>query len=166
MSLLLYFWLFLKASLISTGGFGNLPSLHADLTSRGWASDRQFAEALTIGQLSPGPNGLWAISLGYLTRGIPGSALALFAITLPPLFILLIERAYRRVEGHPASLGFMRGLTLAVSGIFFIVMLTLLRSQGVGVKSVAIAASAIALALTRRIPIVAIIALAGVAGYL
>ena len=52
---LVYFWLLLKASLFSTGGTGNLPSIHADLLARGWATDRHFAEALAIGQISPGP---------------------------------------------------------------------------------------------------------------
>ncbi len=98
---LLYFWLFLKASLFSTSGLGSLPSLHADLLARRLASDRQFAEALTIGQLSPGPNGLWVVSLGYLTAGLPGSLLALLALTLPPLLILAIERGYRRVRSCP-----------------------------------------------------------------
>ncbi len=33
----LYFLLFLKASLFSSGGFSNLPSLHQDLLGAGWA---------------------------------------------------------------------------------------------------------------------------------
>jgi len=61
---LLYFWLILKASLFSTGGNGNLPSIHADMLARGWATERHFAEALAIGQIRPGPNGLWVVCLG------------------------------------------------------------------------------------------------------
>ena len=34
MSILEFFWLFLKASLLSTGGLGNLPFLHKDLIGR------------------------------------------------------------------------------------------------------------------------------------
>ncbi len=48
MNPLLYFWLFLKASLFSTGGFGNLPSLHHDLLARGWATESQFAESMNL----------------------------------------------------------------------------------------------------------------------
>lgn len=65
-----YFWTFLEASLFSTGGTGNLPSLHADLIANHAATNQQFAEALAIGQMSPGPTGLWVIGLGYLTRGL------------------------------------------------------------------------------------------------
>jgi len=159
-----YYWLFLKASLFSTGGMGNLPSLHADLLARHWATERQFAESLAIGQISPGPNGLWVISLGYFTRGVPGSLLALLAITLPPLLVLWLERAYRRVQDHPAVEGFMRGLSLAVAGVFAVVLIGLLRSQATGVAGILTALAAIGLGRTGRVPVIAIIVLAGVVG--
>src|SRR5256885_13062862 len=77
----IYFLLFLKASLFSTGGFSNLPSLHQDLIANGWAKEADFGQSIAIGQISPGPNGLWVISLGYLTYGYLGAFLALIAIT-------------------------------------------------------------------------------------
>lgn len=161
---LLFFWLFLKASLFSTGGLGSLPSLHADLLARHWASERQFAEALTIGQLSPGPNGLWVVSLGYLAGGLPGSLLALLALLLPPLLILAVEHAYRRVRDHPAADGFVAGLSLAVAGVFAVALLSIFRDAGLSLRTGTLAAGAIALALTKRIPLFGIIGLAGVAG--
>jgi chromate transporter len=160
----LYLWLFLKASLFSTGGMGNLPSLHADLMARHWATEREFAESLVIGQISPGPNGLWVISLGYFTRGVPGSLLALVGITLPPLLVLWVEKIYRRVQDHPAVEGFMRGLSLAVAGVFAVVLMGFLHSQSTGVAGIVIAATAIAIGLGRRIPVIAIVAVAGVVG--
>ncbi len=163
---LLYFWLFLKASLFSTGGLGNLPSLHADLVARRLASDRQFAESLTIGQLSPGPNGLWVISLGYLTAGLPGSLLALLAICLPPLLILAVERGYRRVQHHPAAEGFVSGLSLAVAGVFAVALSGILHSAGFSLRTGIIALTAAVLSLTRRVPLFGIIGLAGLAGML
>ena len=163
---LLFFWLFLKASLFSTGGFGSLPSLHADLLARRLATDPQFAEALTIGQLSPGPNGLWVISLGYLSAGLPGSLLALLAITLPPLLILVIERGYRRVQDHPAAAGFVSGLSLAVSGVFAVALSGILHSAGLSFRTGVIAAVAAALSLTRRVPLFGIIGLSGLVGVL
>ncbi len=161
---LLFFWLYLKASLFSTGGYGSLPSLHADLLARRWASERQFAEALTIGQLSPGPNGLWVVSLGYLSGGLPGSLLALLAILLPPLLILVIERGYRRVENHPAADGFVSGLSLAVAGVFAVALLGILRSAGFSPRTGALFVGAVALALTKRVPLFGIIGLAGLVG--
>lgn len=166
MNLLLYFLIFLKASLLSSGGTGNLPSLHNDLVPAGVAHDRQFAEALLIGQIAPGPTGLWAVSLGYLTRGLPGGLLATVAIALPPLLILVVERLYRRVEQHPAVEGFMRGLSLAIVGVFVVVLTRLLVSFGVDVRSIAIAVIAAVLGSFRRVPLPAILVLAAGAGLL
>ena len=61
-----FFLIFLKASLLSFGGLGNLPFLHTDLIALGWAQESDFLTAIAVGQMSPGPTGLWSISLGYL----------------------------------------------------------------------------------------------------
>jgi chromate transporter len=161
---LTYFWLLLKASLFSTGGQGNLPSLHEDFLARGWATERQFAEALAVGQVSPGPSGLWVISLGYLTRGWLGAALALVAIILPPLLVLAVERLYRRVGDHPAVRGFVRGLSLAVVGIFLVVLAGLLRGSGLDAVTVLIALGSVVLGASRRVPVIAVLGLGALAG--
>src|SRR5579884_3008721 len=105
---ILYFLLFLKASLFSTGGFSNLPSLHQDLLGARWASDADFANSIAIGQISPGPNGLWVISLGYLTYGYFGAALALLAITLTALLVLGVAAIYARIQSRRRVEGVMR----------------------------------------------------------
>ncbi len=160
-----FFLLALKASLFSTGGLGNVPSLHDDLvTARGWATERQFAEAIAVGQVSPGPNGLWAVSLGYLLGGLKGALLSLVAICLPPFLILLVDRLYRRVQDHPAVEGFVSGLSLAVASVFAMTLFNLLQKNGLNGESVLIAAASLALGATRRVPVAVIIALAAVVG--
>lgn len=159
-----YFWLLLKASLFSTGGNGNLPSLHADLLPLGWATDRQFAESLAIGQISPGPSGLWVICLGYLTYGLAGALLATLAICLPPMLILAVDRLHRRVGDHPAMQGFTRGLGIAVAGHSLVVLLTLLVANGINARSLLIVAVSVALGLSKRVPVAVMLALAGLAG--
>lgn len=161
-----YFLLFLKASLFSTGGFSNLPSLHQDLLARDWAHNADFGESIAIGQISPGPNGLWVISLGYLTYGIPGACCALVAITLPPLLVLLVERSYKHIEQWSWSQGAMRGVSVAVIGLLLTVIWTILHQPGVDWVGWLIALGAFGLALSRRVNIVAILALGGVAGYI
>lgn len=166
MNLNVLFGLLLRASLFSTTGTGNVPSLHADLVPRGWATDAQFAQALAVGQVSPGPSGLWVVSLGFLIAGPNGAALALVAILLPPLLILVVERVYQRIQHHPVVEGFVRGLGLAVVGIFAVVLVRLWASAGGGERGLVIAAASAALGATRRVPIVVILAGAGVAGVL
>lgn len=163
---LVYFWLLLKASLFSTGGTGNLPSIHADTLLRGWATDRHFAEALAIGQISPGPSGLWVVCFGYLTYGIGGALLATLAIMIPPFFVLAVAALHRRIGDHPAMQGFVRGLGLAVSGIFIVVVVQLLQENGIDWRSISVVLVAIALGLSNRLPIPVMLGLAAVAGML
>jgi chromate transporter len=159
------FWIMFRAALLSTTGTGNLPIVHQDLLSRGWATDRQFAESLAIGQISPGPTGLWVISLGYLVGGWKGAALTLIAIALPPLLVLaLVHGLYRRIGHHPATQGFVRGLGLAVAGIFVIVLSGIMNTAGWTPTNLLIALGAISLGATRRVPVVLILALAAIVG--
>lgn len=164
MSAALYFLLLLKGSLFSTSGMGNVPSIHADFLARRWATERQVAEALTIGQIAPGPNGLWVVSFGYLTLGLVGAALALVAICLPPLLVLLLDRAYQKLRDQPAVKGFSRGLSLAVIGIFAEVLVGLLHTAGIDWQTFAILLAAVCLGTVRRIPVIAVIAAAALAG--
>ncbi len=121
---LIYFLLFLKASLFSTGGFSNLPSLHQDLLANGWAKEVNFGQSIAIGQISPGPNGLWVISLGYLTYGYLGAFLALIAITIPALLVLVVSAGYARIEHRVWVRGAMHGVSLAVVGLLLTVVWT------------------------------------------
>jgi chromate transporter len=162
---LIYFLLFLKASLFSTGGFSNLPSLHQDLIGNGWAGEGDFGESIAIGQISPGPNGLWVISLGYLTYGFLGAFMALIAITLPALLVLLVSAGYHRIEHQRWVPGFMRGISLSVVGITLTVVWAIMQQPGTDWRGWLIAAAAFGLALNQRINIFVILTLAGIAGY-
>ncbi len=106
---LTFFWLVLRASLLSSGGLGNLPLLHQDLLARHWASDRDFASALAIGQVAPGPNGLWVVALGFLVYGLPGAALSAVAVVARRSWwcrsaaFTSVTRASRRSVGSSAA---------------------------------------------------------------
>jgi len=162
----LYFLLFLKASLFSTGGLSNLPSLHRDLLAEGWAEEADFGQAVVIGQLSPGPNGLWVVGLGYFTYGPLGALLALIAITIPAFLVLAVSAGYGRIERSRRVPGAMRGVSLAVIGVLLSVVWTILRQPGMDWRGLLIAAGACALAATRRVRLPFILGIAACVGYL
>jgi chromate transporter len=163
---LLYLFLFIKASLFSSGGFSNLPSLHQDLLAQGWAIEDDFGQALAIGQISPGPNGLWVVSLGYLTYGVPGALLAVLAITIPPFLVLFVAAVYKRIATLNWVSALMRGVSFAIVGLTLSVCWTILSSSKLDWRSAVIALAACGLALTKRVNIVIILLLAAAAGYL
>lgn len=166
MNWLLYFWLFLKASLLSFGGFGNLPFLVKDLTALGWASDVDFVNAIAVGQLSPGPSGLWSISLGYITFGWLGSFLALVALSIPPLFTLVMVAFYHRIEKYAFVKNFSRGLMLGVIGLMLGTTWTLAQTTIIEWRDFIIVLAAFGLALSKKVPVIVIFVLAGLAGFL
>jgi chromate transporter len=160
-----YFLLFLKASLFSTGGLSNLPSLHQDLPALHWAVNADFGDSIAIGQISPGPNGLWVISLGYLTYGYAGAGLALLAIVIPPFLVLGVSAIHSRIEHQRWVPGLMRGISLAVIAILISVCWTIIDQPGIDWIGWILAVAAAGLALA-RCNIVVILGLSGLAGYL
>jgi chromate transporter len=165
MNWVLYFWFFLKGSLFSTGGFGNLPFLHQDLIAHGWATEEDFVQAMAVGQISPGPNGLWTVSLGYLTGGWFGAVLSMIAITVPTLLVIALAAAHRRVENRPSVRNFTRGLSLGVIGLILGVAWSLFGSNVTDWRGAAITVLALGLSLTRRVPALAVLGIGALAGW-
>jgi chromate transporter len=162
----LYFLLFLKASLFSSGGFSNLPSLHQDLPAAGWAHEEQFGQSLAIGQISPGPNGLWVISLGYLTYGVLGALLSLIAISLPPLFVLALSAGYHQIAHQAWVPGLMRGISLAVVGIQLSVSWSIMSRNGTDWRAWLIVLATCLVMLSKKVPLLLVLVLAGIVGFL
>lgn len=166
MNILLYFWIYLKASFLSFGGLSNLPYLHNDLMGLNWANETDFISAIAVGQLSPGPSGLWSISLGYLTLGWLGAILSLVALSIPPFLTLLTTSFYHQIEKYTIVKNFSRGLMVAVIGLTIGTTWTIAQAIIVEWRDLIILLAAFGLALSKKVPVVLILALAGVAGYL
>lgn len=160
-----YFVVALKASLFSTGGLGNLPSLHQDMLSRHWATDGEFASAIAIGQIAPGPTGLWVVALGYLTGGYAGASIMLLAVLLPPALVIPLDHFHAKVRQLPIARGLARGLTLAIAGaIPSILLIKVLGAYGYSWQTAALLGVSIVLLVTNRIPPLIILGTAAVAG--
>ena len=144
----LLFLVFLKDAALSLGGLGALPLIRQDLQGPGLATDAQVVQALAIGRLSTGPNGLWIVSLGYLIAGWTGAALALVASSIPPLVMLPATVAARRLLLTPAFGGFVRGAALATAGLLISTGLGLVATSGTSPTFWQVTAAVIALVLT------------------
>ncbi|HLG69255.1 MAG TPA: chromate transporter [Chloroflexota bacterium] len=115
------FLLFLKASALSFGGLGGLPILRQDLLQQfpGQAAevDRLLGQALAVGRLSPGPNGLYVVSLGYEMNGTIGAIAGGVALALPPFVVLIIAIAYVRVAHLKRTANALLVLSFALTGL-------------------------------------------------
>ncbi len=72
-------------SLFAVGGAAAaIPEMHRIAVDvHHWMTDKQFADAYAISQLSPGPNVLIVTLIGYTVGGIPGARAATLAMCLP-----------------------------------------------------------------------------------
>jgi len=109
----LFFSVFI-ANLVGFGGLSSLPILRSQLVGAGFAADTLLLHSLAVGQMSPGPNGLYLIALGYFVAGLPGVAIATIGILLPPLLVLLLERMRVRLLHLPQFRAALHSLSLTV----------------------------------------------------
>lgn len=151
MNWIVFFWILLKSVLFSSGGYGPLPSLHSDFINYGWSGQKQFTESLAIGQITPGPNGLWVVSLCYLVAGLHGALLSCIALLLPPLLILIVQPCYNRIASYPATQGLLDGVVIVISTFSIIVVFKIFVSNGIDIETIAIASISFALAISRRV---------------
>ena len=118
MSFLALYLLLLKATMSSFSGLAALPIVRDDLVvRRSVITDRQLNTALTIGRMTPGPKGLYIISVGYYAGGFRGAVAAWLALLTPALLVIPLLQLAGRRAGDPRVLRILRAVVLASAGI-------------------------------------------------
>lgn len=103
MNLIILYLLLLKAAVTSFGGFSSLPIIRQDLVvSRQVINDRQLNAAVAVGLVTPGPTGLYIVSVGYFAAGVPGAIAGLLVLITPSLSVILLLRYLRQKAAPPA----------------------------------------------------------------
>jgi chromate transporter len=102
------------ASLLGFGGLGSLPVLRGQLSGAGLMPDQLLLSSLAVGNISPGPNGLYLIAVGYFVDGYWGAAAATVAVLLPPLLVLLLDKLRAGLIHLRRFRSALRSLSLAV----------------------------------------------------
>ncbi|MCS6898203.1 MAG: chromate efflux transporter [Myxococcales bacterium] len=93
---------------------------------RGWLTEIQLLDAISVSQLTPGPMCTTATFVGYLIGGIPG-ALAATAGILTPTFVLvaLVGTLLRVLLLRPWFRPFLDGVNAAALGLLMAVVIRL-----------------------------------------
>ncbi len=168
-SLIVLFLTFLKIGAVVYGsGYVLLAFVRADFVGHlGWLTDRQLIDAVTIGQITPGPVFTTATFIGYLAGGVPGGLLATVAIFLPSfLLVPLVFPLVPRLRRSPRLAAALDGVNVAALGLMAAVAWQLARTALVDPITVAIAAAAAVLLIRFRVNAVWPILGAGVVGLL
>lgn len=91
--LLEIFWSFLKIGAFTFGGgYAMIPLIQYEVISRrGWLTEQEFIDLLTIAQTAPGPIALnTAVFVGYKFRRYWGALAAVLGVVIPSFTIILV----------------------------------------------------------------------------
>ncbi len=127
--------------------------LQAEFVNRlGWLTSEQVLNAITIGQITPGPVLTTATFIGYLLAGPKGAVIATIGIFLPAFIFVAISNPFiPRLRASSWTAGFLDGVNVASLGLIAQVTWVLGRSAIVDLYTAAIGLLAAVLLFRFRI---------------
>lgn len=142
-SLFSVFLFFLKIGVVLFGsGYVLLAFLRSDLVIKlHWLTDKQLFDAITVGQITPGPVFTTATFIGYLLGRVPGAVVATLGIFLPSfVFIAIVGRLASRLRRSPVFGAFLDGVNIGALALMIVVTWHLGRTAIVDITTSALAA--------------------------
>jgi len=144
--------LLLKAIITTFSGLASVPIVRNDLVlHRHVLTDRELTTSLAITRTTPGPMGLYVVSVGYFVDGTPGAVAGWLAMVTPALLMIPLLEFVRRKAEHPRFKSVLRCVVFASAGLLLWVTLPLARDALHGYLTVAIAVLAFVLAITKKV---------------
>ena len=124
------------------GGMAMVPILdHQVVDTLGWLTKREFADAVTLGQITPGPIAITATFVGYRVAGVAGCVVATLGTFGPPFLITVaVTRSLDAFRRSPWIAATMRALTPVVVGVVGAAAISMARTSihGLGEAAVAV----------------------------
>lgn len=140
-------------ALIAFGGVSSvLPGIHRmAVDDEHWMTDRDFANLFALSSISPGPNFLLVTLIGFKAAGVPGAAVATFALCAPTSLLTYVAlQGWERFRPH-WRVAVRRGLVPVTTGFIGVTCLLLVRASDVSLPAYAISAATVAVALFTRV---------------
>jgi chromate transporter len=159
-------WTFLWLSFLCVGGgLAVIPEMERQTVSvHQWLTAREFVDGYTLTQLTPGPNMLVAVFVGYRAHGLVGALLAGLAMFLPTSIVaIVVSHHWQRWRTRPWALLVERSLIPVGVGLMAGGVYTLARTAvHDGVTAALALATALAVSSDRVPPVLAILAAGGI----
>lgn len=159
------FLVFSKIGALSFGGpYAILAYIEREVVlERAWLPADEFAKAVGIGTLTPGPIAYSAaVYVGYRLRRLRGALAAGVGLTWPAFVLaVLLAIAYQRFAGLPAVLPALKGFEAAVIGLLLAILWRMLKPVARNPWAVAIIAASFAALILHVNPGIVILAAAG-----
>lgn len=152
MNIGLLYLVLLQASATSFAGLASLPMVHDMLVvQRHVLTEQQLNEAVVITRSTPGPVGVYVVSVGYFVAGLPGAAAGWLAMITPALLIIPLVHYAGRGVGHPRMRSILQAVVIASAGLLVAAAVPLGHAALGSWVTMGIAAVTLILLLTTRI---------------
>jgi chromate transporter len=148
------------------GGYVAVPSMHKIIVDTlHWLTNKEFVDAIALGQVTPGPILVSATFIGYKLAGFFGALNATLSIFLPTAILMVIcSRFLAKINNAPALKAAFKGLRPAIIGMILSAAVTILVSTGISYKTIILFLAILAVVIKYNPDTVFIIPVAGVIG--
>jgi len=128
MILLKFCWILIVANALTIGGgFVMLPMLQREFVEKyHWLTNKEFLDAIAIGQVTPGPLTVMNAFMGYKIYGLLGAVMAMISSYLPCIIIVtLVAKYYYTYRESVIVNSSFKGIRPAVIGLLAAVAISL-----------------------------------------
>ena len=122
---------FLKVgSLLFGSSYILLAFIQHDLVKNfSWITNQQVVDAITVGQITPGPISTTATFIGYVIAGFPGSIISTIGMFLPSFVIVLFTAKFLPKINHISAIKtFLDGISAGAVALIAYAIINLLKS--------------------------------------
>ncbi len=119
------------------GGYVVIPAMQqVVVNSMKWLTNKEFADAIAMGQVTPGPIFISATFIGYKVAGFWGALNATISIFLPPgLLMIACARFFNQIRNSSVVSAVFKGLRPAIIGMIAAAAVTIILSNELSIKS-------------------------------
>jgi chromate transporter len=148
------------------GGYVAVPSMKQIIVDTlQWLSPKEFADAIALGQVTPGPILVSATFVGYKLAGFAGALNATLSIFLPTAIVMLIcGRFFNSIRESAILKAVFKGLRPAIIGMILSAAVTIFAHSGISVRSCLLLAVILVVVIKYNTDPVYIIPAAGLLG--
>jgi chromate transporter len=152
MNIGLLYLLLLKGTVTAFAGLASLPVIQDSLVTQYHVlTNDQLNDAVVITRSSPGPVGLYIVSVGYFVAGLPGAVAGWLAMITPALLIIPLVHFVGRKMEHPRVRSVLQAVIIASAGLLLAAAIPLGRDGLTGPVTIGIAAASFVLLLTTKL---------------
>jgi chromate transporter len=148
----LLYLILLKGTITAFAGLASLPVIQNALVFQYHVlTDQQLNEAVVITRSTPGPVGLYIVSVGYFVAGVPGAIAGWAAMVTPALLIIPLVHFVGRKMENPRVKGVLQTVVIASAGLLLAAVIPLARDALTDPVTICIAVATVILLLTTEI---------------